>query len=626
MDPFDAAWDKEKDPFDAAWDALPTKGIPESTFDTSAFSAPFNFMTQEVLPPVATTDSGIEIRPRATVEMANQIKQGLKTGTGMAMTTAGAILAPQVRAAQGAGYLARLASYGKNAIPAAAGSLAGRAGAESAQLLPETSLEDKAGQFAQDAITGFAVPAVMDTLVTAPVSAYSSMLNNDERLAREFGAVNKEFLEFGGRKPIDENVAYLKQNSPDFVEGVIKNPNIKNASGQASNRLKQVGQQIQRVYDDNAHLSAPIETALNSPARAELLAVINNPSILTPEKEAAQSALTLLDTALNDTAAAGMGKLPLPQLWETRKSFDEIINKFNDTETPVSDQYLQKARSVVKDLIDSTVAGALPAEGAGGLQQLNKLNAEYSNLYDVAKNLDIQQAKGAGKNALDSMNTMSARKLTGSFAGLTSNKARATAYSADQLVRQINSTLPQFGVVGSSLLSRNSDEILSSPSQQQSVAGLAQQKGFVLDPQEYFSAPEAVKKGIIKQLAQTAPNAFQVSPYGFRSLFDGRIDDPMERDTYMKMVKDKNLPPGKEAEIIGSLLSDKKFVPMEEAPAPTMQAPSAPAPTIEGMSSMLSGIMPEQENQPMRFAPESMKMLEKMRGASSQRDYVRSGG
>lgn len=171
-------------------------------------------------------------------------------------------------------------------------------------------------------------------------------------------------------------------------------------------------------------------------------------------------------------------------------------------------------------------------------------------------------------------------------------------------------------------LPRNYDIISKNPALQIGLSGLLTTLGVIPSPDVYKQASEPDKSNMMKVAVQTAPQAFEQGPYNFKSVIDGKLLDPMERDSYIQMVKNKNLPPGKEAAILGPLFKDNSFIPMEDANInkPVMAPPQAMIPKV---SSVLNNVMANP--QPMNKPTDSNLMLQQMKDSMNQTDAVRSG-
>ena len=116
------------------------------------------------------------------------------------------------------------------------------------------------------------------------------------------------------------------------------------------------------------------------------------------------------------------------------------------------------------------------------------------------------------------------------------------------------------------------------------ISALATQMGLVLLPEQLSQIPEAQAEPLVAAVASTFPGEFEPIQENYKTVVNGKILDPMERD--MHKMKALDLEPGKRAQILGALFDQGKYVPIATpAPVPPMPEPlerlkqlQAPAP------------------------------------------------
>lgn len=648
MDPFDTAWDaahKKKDPFDAAWDAATPAPPSPPTQPTWGQSA--KFVGKSLVQGLAkNADLANSLNPFGFPHPPNMIQNEMASRVGVP---------------EDVGITGNVADFANTAVQASTfpvggpipNALSAVGGEVAHKMFPDSKLAPIVGSVG----TGLGL--------TAFEKAASGLMSAGKAFERaSIGATASDYIkDMKAKGLIDDADAgeYATTLSKSINEigstegwGVLRDPQRLAARNNAA--LTETGGKIGGVLKAVDQVGVAPKVALDDP-NSFTQQLISKANVA---KADLREALGEFASKFYDPVDGWKGTTSDLNAWKSGMASMGFSGTVKGTLPAATARKLQRAISF--DL-GKAVDDAVTTSGVTDPKEWSDLMSVYSNHKAVEPIINSNVAGGLG-NTWDKMargmlrtsgGTLTTPTIIGTALGMAGGPVIGLATGATlsaatsptgrgllgntlkgvggagQTALRGSAVSPLAGIMSvapQTFLPRESDAILGSQQHQQTIAMLAMQQGLIMDPQEFVSAPEPIKKGIIKQIAQSNPNMFQVGEYGFRSLFDGRIDDPMERDTYMKMVKDKNLPPGKEAEIIGSLLSDKKFVPMDEAPAPTMQAPSMPTPSMEQMSSMLSGIVPGQEQpaQQMQFAPDSLRMIEQMRGSKSQIDYARSGG
>jgi hypothetical protein len=81
-------------------------------------------------------------------------------------------------------------------------------------------------------------------------------------------------------------------------------------------------------------------------------------------------------------------------------------------------------------------------------------------------------------------------------------------------------------------------------------------QGLLSDPY----APDSEKEAVAKQLTMIAPQAFDPAPEGYRSYWNGKLNDPMEISQHLENAM--ALSPAERASVVGPLLSQRKYVPI----------------------------------------------------------------
>lgn len=174
-------------------------------------------------------------------------------------------------------------------------------------------------------------------------------------------------------------------------------------------------------------------------------------------------------------------------------------------------------------------------------------------------------------------------------------------------------------------LPRTFDQVRSSPDLMKALGMRAVALGIIKTGEEAMALPlmpapqqEAIYKATIMS---SGPDGVEASPYGFRSLIDGKLEDPMEKDAFMRMVYNKKLPPGDEARILGPLLENGTFVPMDTSNAAPMSI-QPPAMDMPRMNSILSESM---EAPSLRQQSDSHSMLKDLEKSAGMIDEKQSG-
>lgn len=420
-----------------------------------------------------------------------------------------------------------------------------------------------------DVVSNAAIP--VGTMAVKKIGgAINRELNDPIRVAKKFGATPGE-VNIDPRKnidPIQNKIQRLAQTSPEFSAKVMGEADILKAAESALAQRQAIGAEIGEIYANNKGLAASIDDIKANPSYLELLDDATNPAKAPELKVKAATVLSQLDEPINAIANANNNTLPLAQLWETRKSLDELIGKFNTANPGAVDDGLLKARTAVQDAINSTIKKLGGTEQA---ERLSSLNSQYSNLSDVSAALARQHSKLSGISNFDLSNRMlSPRDLTFNALGLGSNRARALAY------RLGNANLPEVvgasltSAFGTSLLPRDTEEIVGSEKHLHAAAKLATMMGVVAQPTDFIAAPNNVKQEIIRDLAMTSPNSFEPTGDNYTSVINNKIHSSAERDQHARAILNEvvtgSLDKREEPRKLGPLMSHGTYVPLRKAP------------------------------------------------------------
>ena len=165
----------------------------------------------------------------------------------------------------------------------------------------------------------------------------------------------------------------------------------------------------------------------------------------------------------------------------------------------------------------------------------------------------------------------------------------------------------------------------SSPQNLQLAGVLALQAGMVQNPEEFQAAPEPIQKQMVGQLAQSTPSYFDATPFGFRTLIDSKFADSpqgmMERESYRKMVYDKEMPIGEKAAILNAL-NKNEFVPFEADRI--VEELIKPTANSSDLIKALGGVSSGEQNISSQMT-ETDRMIAQMNSQNSNIDGARSG-
>jgi hypothetical protein len=171
-------------------------------------------------------------------------------------------------------------------------------------------------------------------------------------------------------------------------------------------------------------------------------------------------------------------------------------------------------------------------------------------------------------------------------------------------------------------LPRDTRSIDGDPSREEMFMNTARSLGIVDPETRYSDLPEAVRKQMLELMVNNTPGAFERTPDGYQGVVNGRFVNPQEKDMHLRSAIDRKLPLEQEAEIVGGLLQENRYVPLDTA-RPQTQPPSAPAKEIDSFINDLDIPMFEQE--PGVFTSDPVQQLENMTKSRSRINFERSG-
>lgn len=544
---------------------------PQTTQDTSLWGKALNWITdQSMVPPVGDENRNL-VYPKASQQDVAVTQDMAKEAASTAAIVGGSMIAPAMlptKLGPAADLVGRGAQYALKAGESALGAYLGKKGSQAVGIMSPTTGQEDLDQAMIDVAVGGGLPTALDAVGTG-ISKLGSSLNSNERIARMFGAKDAQFNPRKNSELITDNVDYLRKNSPEFVQNQIANPSIQDASAKALARLDEVGGQIRGVYSQNQGLLADVSDVQANPGYMKLVNAAFDASKTPAEQVVAKNALAQINGPVGAVAQMNGGKLPLANLWETRKSLDGLISNFNEADPNLRIEHLLTARTALQDVINSTIAKVGNPQLA---KELGQLNAEYSNLSDVADILAKKASQSVGKSVIDStLPTTSLKGLTGNYFGLGSNAGRAAVYNAGNGVSPDIATLTSGATELSSLIPRETNAIHSSSDHTNSVINLARQFGLVASPDQYARMPTPLKNMVVSQLSNMSPQSFAVSPDNVNSI-NGKYQNPMEKDAIVQQYLDAD--PETRAMIVGASFQNKHVAP------PQQKVPKPPQPAL----------------------------------------------
>lgn len=321
------------------------------------------------------------------------------------------------------------------------------------------------------------------------------------------------------------------------------------------------------------------------------LPYLEQPTLKIPGQEVVPGAETSVAQELTPT-----------QIWKISQKIEQGLkyDKPRDATESIGD----KASKIVSKTFRNYL-------GAIGGDDLEKLNSEYSGLAGLRRAAGDEAGIEAGADVLQSLNVnnsgviapaglaygiASANPIVTGVAATTmaaraTNKAFNNPYirrSVYRLASAINSKsnllgsdIGRLSVMASTLLPRSSDALAQDPETfSQEIGHYIMQK---FNDEELASTissdilelgvngNKAVQDEVIRGLVQQFPDAFEPAPEGYQSYMDGKILDPMEQSIHINKALDKDLTPRQQAEVIGGMLSKKKYTPIDTAQSNPVQ-------------------------------------------------------
>lgn len=300
------------------------------------------------------------------------------------------------------------------------------------------------------------------------------------------------------------------------------------------------------------------------------------------------------------------------QIWNISQRIEQGLkyNKPREAQEGIGDKASKIVSKTFRDYL-----------GAIGGEDLASLNKEYSSLAGLRRAAGDEAGIEAAADVLQNLNlnnsgviapaglaygVASANPIVTGISAVTMaargvNKATNSPYmrrSIYRLASAINSKsnllgsdIGKLAIMGSTLLPRSSEALAQDPENfSQEIGHYLMQK---FNDEELASTVsqevrdiaingnKMVQDEVIRGLVQQFPDAFEPAPEGYQSFMDGKILDPMEQSIHINKALDKDLTPRQQAEVIGGMLSKKKYAPID-----TAQSPQGP---VRGLSPEFNG-------------------------------------
>lgn len=443
------------------------------------------------------------------------------------------------------------------------------------------------------------------------INAKSASRNTPEKiLDRNFNASNKQISETDP-KSLVKSVSNLEEVNPQTATSIFGSKPQK-AWQELKARKSTIGTKLDSVYDNlsanpandiplqNVNIAQGVSAPIfKSNATDELLNILYDPNS-TPDMQ-----LGAME-ALDDFAQTigNRGKLSAKDAWEIAKNLEAETSFTKSPTSPqrkssYTDSFKQKIAEGLREYVENTQGGDV----------LKPLNKEYSALAKLSKNAD----EASSKAKLDESGLLTS--ITGAIGGIRPNypilasggaiglmgsPALGTGIAAlslgagamnsvsrsPMLARSLyrlnsavssgsallNSDATKLAILGSTLLPRSGNALAEDPE------GFANEIGFYLQSKTgnpelakvvsdeirdiAINGNKAVHDQVIQGLIQQFPDAFEPAPEGYQSFLDGKLLDPMEQSVHINKALDLDLSPREQADVIGGMLSKKKYSPI----------------------------------------------------------------
>lgn len=522
-----------------------------------------------------------------TPEEQQGFLSNLDTANRVAKTTAnvaGALAMPISRVAKGASYVPRLANYAVNAIRGATG--AGVADVAGDAITQDSDIGEDAVDFTKNAAIGLAIPSAIDTVGTG-IRGANNVLNSSFRSAKKYLGASKDQLNRTKGAFVVDDVATLQNEFPETATQVFG----KSGDAALQARKATVGRDIGDAY---VALSAypqndiPVNAIFNLPSLRNLAWQLRNKPFSNQEAQEASEVLAKINERISRIARNG--KVLPSDAWELRKMLDQGLkyNRNMNVSEGFGDELTKATSRELQELLDNL----------GSKHGLDKLNKEYSALSSVESNIagqaGVEKASKVGQIVEDAtggnLGAVAAKggilssnplyKLVGAArlgVDALNSKSVGRAFMNLSSASRRGEALLQYGptasiIANSTLLPRDSAALAESPdifadtvaenifrkTGDEEVAQVVSQEIREIA----VSGNSQAHKDLILSLSMQFPDAFEPAPEGYQSYLDGKLLDPMEQSVHINKALDLDLSPREQADVIGGMLSKKKYSPI----------------------------------------------------------------
>jgi ElaB/YqjD/DUF883 family membrane-anchored ribosome-binding protein len=405
-------------------------------------------------------------------------------------------------------------------------------------------------------------------------------------IARSFAAQN-----FSKEVPW-EAAKHAAQNKPARLRefgNMVTNDDIPFSAMQAETVLRD------RVESELRRLGAYDEKRLmNSGVDPSAIEKIKN------EKDAFLSIKELLQDKI-----AGHAEQVVPGAREAIENADDVITSMIDYEGLANRQSNIFLQGQIPTTGENSLVGTIRNKG-------DLLTESVPILADRAELVRRQRALEAGPKTVENLQ----------------NIVKARAGNKPWLMKDFLGDMPPLLVAANSVgkIPRNSEQIKNDARLKQAVGNIATQVGALSSPDEIHSLNPMGLRSLVEGISSIAPQLFDAPQGGYQSFFNGKLNSPMDKDAHMSAALDADLPASKRAKIIGPLLENSKYVPLDDSVSP-MSTPAMPRPIELGAMSNAFSDVPMSRGMDGTFAAtgETARMIEMMNKSQSMIDADKSG-
>lgn len=563
--------------------------------------------------------------------MREGYNQAAGTASRLGLEVAGGLLMPQMKIAESAPYLSRIARYGANAFSQAVGVQGGNEVAQQFDLAPARTIPQDIEDIETNTVVGAAIPAVFDTIG----SIGTSLKNTGDRFTESsIGARVKDFTNSRKRTGAWEGDSgaletrlsgAIREEAKAGTFPALRRPAAVESSVTATK--EGFGQQIGSIVEELDQVGLAPQLNLTKAQQVVNEAPFNLRADLQSQLDSFSETLQLWDgsarglhkarSAIGSTAYRPTPNSPAQKL--DRRLQQALYGDMTDALDGVMQQGI--------------AAGAIPPERAMQLAEANRRYGNLKQVEDVVTDAALSaqhqqygpwqralwtttgfgvpmaaayQAGGLpGALSVYTMGMLSRTRAGQAFLGAVSKGGGA----AMELLGEVANNPYMVRGLSLAALPRDWDVVKNDPAAKETIA-----MKMGIPPEQFNSLPEPAQKEIHKQIISIDPDNAEPTPNNL-NIVNGEYVSPLEKDAVVKEAL--GLSPSERAKVIGGSFQNKAILPSQATLAPRVNY-APPSMDISSLNSSLDSALSQPD---LTYDNSSSAVLDELTSAQERHFY-----